>query len=89
MVSGMKRYIILALDFNDTFTLIHEQENLIIPTSGDSNTLRDLLDKLMEVQESNPSYTLRLLGYPEWQTYSTLIDEYYRVGVYFFSLFRG
>jgi len=41
----------------------------------------------MEVQESNPSYTLRLLGYPEWQTYSTLIDEYYRVGVYFFSPF--
>lgn len=63
------------------------RENLIIPTSGDSNTLRDLLDKLMEVQESNPSYTLRLLGYPEWQTYSTLIDEYYRVGVYFFSPF--
>jgi ABC-type branched-subunit amino acid transport system substrate-binding protein len=63
------------------------RENLIIPTSGDSNTLRDILDKEKEVQEANPSFTLRLLGYPEWQTYSSLIDEYHQVGVYFFSPF--
>jgi ABC-type branched-subunit amino acid transport system substrate-binding protein len=63
------------------------RENLIIPTSGDSHTLRDLLDKVKEVQETNPSFTLRLLGYPEWQTYSSLIDEYHQVGVYFFSPF--
>jgi hypothetical protein len=63
------------------------RENLIIPTSGDSNTLRDILDKVKEVQEANPSFTLRLLGYPEWQTYSSLIDEYHQVGVYFFSPF--
>ncbi len=63
------------------------KENVIIPTSGDSSTLRDLLDKVQEVQEANPSLTLRLLGYPEWQTYSGLVDEYHQIGVYFFSPF--
>ncbi len=63
------------------------RENLIIPTSGDSNMLRDLLDKVKEVRETNPSYTLRLFGYPEWQTYSSLVEEYHQVGVYLFSSF--
>ncbi len=63
------------------------KENVIIPTSGDSHTLRDLLDKVKEVQEANPSLTLRLLGYPEWQTYSSLVDEYHQIGVYFLSPF--
>lgn len=64
-----------------------DRENVIIPTSGDSSTLRDLLDKVKELQEVNPSCTSRLLGYPEWQTYSSLVDEYHQVGVYFFSPF--
>lgn len=63
------------------------KENVIIPTSGDSSMLRDLLDKVKEVQEANPSLTLRLLGYPEWQTYSSLVDEYHQIGVYFLSPF--
>lgn len=63
------------------------RENVIIPTSGDSHTLRDLLDKMQEVQEANPSLTLRLLGYPEWQTYASLVDEYHQIGVYFLSPF--
>jgi len=64
------------------------RENVIIPTSGDSHTFAvNLLDKMQEVQEANPSLTLRLLGYPEWQTYASLVDEYHQIGVYFLSPF--
>jgi len=69
-------------------SLLNEnRENILIPTGGDSNTLRGLMDALKEVQETNSSYTLRLFGYPEWQTYSSLIDEYHRLGTYIYSPF--
>lgn len=67
--------------------LSSSRENVIIPTSGDSNVLRHLLAKLKEVQETSSTYTLRLFGYPDWQTYSSLIDDYHQFGVYIFSPF--
>lgn len=67
--------------------LSENRENILIPTGSDSNTLRGLMDTLKEVQETNSSYTLRLFGYPEWQTYSSLIDEYHRLGTYIYSPF--
>src|SRR5690554_2418861 len=67
--------------------LSENRENILIPTGSDSNTLRGLMDTLKEVQETNSSYTLRLFGYPEWQTYSILIDEYHRLGTYIYSPF--
>lgn len=63
------------------------KENIIVPTGSDSNTLRQLMDALNEVQESDSSYTFRLFGYPEWQTYSSLVDQYHRFGTYIYSPF--
>lgn len=67
--------------------LSENRENILIPTGSDSNTLRGLMDTLKEVQETNSSYTLRLFGYPEWQTYSSLTEEYHRLGTYIYSPF--
>ncbi|MDD2299897.1 MAG: LysM peptidoglycan-binding domain-containing protein [Fermentimonas sp.] len=63
------------------------KENVIIPTSGDSNTLRRIIEELKKVQETNSDYVFRLFGYPEWQTYSSLIDEYHHFGTYIYSPF--
>src|SRR5690554_1462068 len=69
-------------------SLLNEnRENILVPTGGDSNTLRGLMDALKEVRETNSSYTLRLFGYPEWQTYSSLTEEYHQLGTYIYSPF--
>ena len=62
-------------------------ENIIIPTSGDINTLRRVIEELKKVQESNSEYQLRLFGYPEWQTYNNLIDDYHLFGTYIYTPF--
>src|SRR5690554_222937 len=62
-------------------------ENIIIPTSGDINTLRVVIDEMREVQETNSEYQLRLFGYPEWQTYNNLIDDYHHFGTYIYTPF--
>ena len=62
-------------------------ENIIIPTSGDINTLRRVIDELREIQESSSEYQLRLFGYPEWQTYDELRNDYHHFGTYIYSPF--
>ena len=63
------------------------RENIFVPTSGDSNTLRRLMDELMEIQEGDTPYRTRLFGYPEWQTYTSLVDGYHQLGTYLYSPF--
>lgn len=62
-------------------------ENIIIPTSGDINTLTRLIAELRELQESNSDFTLRLFGYPEWQTYSKLTGDFHHFGTYIYTPF--
>lgn len=62
-------------------------ENIIIPTSGDMNTLSRLIDELKEVQENNSEFQFRLFGYPEWQTYSSLKSDYHHFGTYIYTPF--
>jgi|AGTN01.2.fsa_nt_gi ABC-type branched-chain amino acid transport systems, periplasmic component len=63
------------------------KENVIIPTSGDSNMLRQIIDQLKEAHEANSAYEIRLFGYPEWQTYSNLINDYHHFGTYIYTPF--
>ena len=62
-------------------------DNIIIPASGDINTLSRLIDELKEVKEINSEFQLRLFGYPEWQTYNNLIADYHHFGTYIYSPF--
>src|SRR5690606_29971363 len=57
-------------------------ENIIIPTSGDMNTLSRLIDELKELHETNSEFQFRLFGYPEWQTYNSLKSDYHHFGTY-------
>lgn len=67
--------------------LSNSKENVIIPTSGDSNTLQLIIGELKKVRETNAALVTRLFGYPEWQTYTSLIGDYHLFGTYIFSPF--
>ncbi len=62
-------------------------ENIVIPTSGDMSTISRIIAELREVQEANSEYQFRLFGYPEWQTYSSLINDYHHFGTYIYTPF--
>lgn len=63
------------------------KENVILPTSADSNTLRQLIYELKEVRETDSLTTIRLFGYPEWQTYVDQIADYHLFGTYIYTPF--
>ena len=51
------------------------------------NTLTSLIEELKEVEETNPELQIRLFGYPEWQTYNSLKNDYHHFGTYIYSPF--
>ncbi len=64
------------------------KENVIVPTSGNSNDLRRLLDAINSIKQSNPEYSIRMFGYPEWQTFgSAITNRLKKTGTYFYSAF--
>ena len=63
------------------------KENVILPSSSDSNTLRQLINELKEVRETDSLTTIRLFGYPEWQTYVDQIADYHLFGTYIYTPF--
>ena len=68
--------------------LATNKENVIIPTSADASALQQTLEALKKIQQNNTDYTIRLFGYPEWQTYdSRFKTDYHRFGTYIYSSF--
>ena len=67
--------------------LRREKENVIVPVSSDAGTLRQIINELKKLHESNPEFATPLFGYPDWQTYSNLTDEYHLFGTYFYTPF--
>lgn len=64
------------------------RENVIVPTTGDAETLQQIIDELKKVKEANSAYNIRLFGYPEWKTFSTnLTKEYHSFDTYIFTTF--
>jgi len=63
------------------------KENVILPTSADSNTLRQLIYELKEVRETDSLTAIRLFGYPEWQTYTDQVADYHLFGTYIYTHF--
>ncbi len=57
--------------------LSSDRENVIVPVSGDAGTIRQIMDELKKVRDSDSAFMTRLYGYPEWQTYSNLKDDYH------------
>jgi len=79
-VSGTLSTVILPL-------LSKNKENIIIPSTGDSYTLQQIIEEMKEVRETDSTYVTRLFGHPEWQTYGELIDDYHLFGTYIYTPF--
>ncbi len=69
--------------------LSKDVENIIVPTTGDSGTLKEIMHALSEVFHENEGViTTRLFGYPEWQTYdSDMKSLMHNFGTYFYTSF--
>lgn len=63
------------------------KENVIVPTGGSSDFLHHIMDALKKIEASDQGYTVRLFGYPEWQTYANLADDYGLFGTCIFAPF--
>lgn len=84
------RTLTLDTSFEDNLpnVMVQTKENIIVPTSGDMASLRMLLDIVKRLPQENGKYTIRLFGYPEWQTYdSKFKTDYHQFGTYFFTPF--
>ncbi len=63
------------------------RENVIVPTSGDSGLLRQITDELKKTRESDSGFAIRLFGYPDWQAYPNLKEDYSLFDTYIFAPF--
>lgn len=64
------------------------RENVIIPDSRSLKTVKDLLAGLKAFRADFPQYKVKLLGYPEWLTYtSVLLKDFYALDTRVFSAY--
>jgi LysM repeat protein len=62
--------------------------NIFVPTSGSDISLIKILPKLQLLIRTTHSTTIRLFGYPEWQTMTKEhLKQFFEVNTYFYSLF--
>ncbi len=62
--------------------------NVIIPDASSIKLLNQLFPKLKEFCKKHPEYRIKLVGHPEWQTYtSSLLDNFYQFDTYVYSSF--
>ncbi len=65
-----------------------DRRNLIIPNSASIKVLNQLFPKLKKFLQSHGAYQFSLLGYPEWQTYtSSHLESFYMFDTYVYSAF--
>ncbi len=65
-----------------------QKDNVIIPNSSGIKLLNQLFPKLKEFSDKNPGYKIKLVGYPEWQTYTrNHLENFYRFDTYAYSSF--
>ncbi|MDD2911118.1 MAG: LysM peptidoglycan-binding domain-containing protein, partial [Petrimonas sp.] len=86
------RYQELSLTSNlstDMLPLLNSNgENVIVPSTGDSGSLREITAALTQVHQARQGVITRLFGYPEWQTYSTEMKKlFHQYGTYFYTSF--
>ncbi len=64
------------------------QVNCIVPDNTGIKSLNILCTKLRDFQAAHPRYRLRLLGYPEWVTYTeTLLGSFFQFDTYAFCTY--
>lgn len=62
------------------------RNNVIIPDNCDQRTLNILFAKLNLFTQIRPDYKISIIGYPEWQTYtSNQLREFYKYDTYIYT----
>jgi LysM repeat protein len=61
--------------------------NLIMPLSASINALRKINTTLRPLADSKPDYRLTLFGYPEWQMYTDLMEDFFVLNTYIYTSF--
>lgn len=64
------------------------KNNVIVPNSSSIKLVNKLMPVLDKVAEEYPEYKIKLLGYPEWQTYTSKhLEKFYKFDTYAYSAF--
>lgn len=64
------------------------KQNIIIPNSGSIKLLNQIFPLLKQFSKNNPEYKIKLIGYPEWQTYTANhLENYFQFDTYVYSSF--
>lgn len=75
-------------DFATEAQLNQFHENCIIPDNTSIKTLNMFFSRASTFLKAHPQYKISLLGYPEWQTYtSSLLKEFYTYNTYFYTTY--
>ena len=62
------------------------RNNIIIPDSRSLTAVNKLLRSIKTYQREHPQYRIKLLGYPEWLTYTnTLLKDFYQYDTYVYT----
>lgn len=62
------------------------RENCIIPDNVSIKTLNIFFSRFKTFAEEHPEYKISLIGYPEWQTYtSSLLNDFYQFDTHIYS----
>lgn len=77
-----------ADDFTLETAMNQYKDNLILTDNNTIRTLNILVSKLNEFMRKHPAYNISLLGYPEWQSYtSTQLENFFRLDTYIYSAY--
>jgi len=69
-------------------SLSTDKENIIIPTSGKTEDLRQYLPALQSLVINKPEFRVSLFGYPEWQTFTKdYMEAFYNLNTYIYTSF--
>lgn len=75
-------------DFAYESALNQTQVNCIVPDNTGIKSLNILCTKLRDFSAEHPQYRLRLVGYPEWNTYTkTLLESFFQFDTYTFCTY--
>lgn len=65
-----------------------DKTNIIIPNSSSIRVLNQIFPQLNRFSGNHPEYKIKLIGYPEWQTYTyNHLESFYRYDTYAYSAF--
>jgi LysM repeat protein len=67
--------------------LVTTRPNVIVPSSASIETLHKIKAPLRMLADGSPEYRLTLFGYPEWQMYTDLLEDFFALNTHIYTSF--